>query len=146
MGRMHYQQHNCDATRCQYLTLRVPYWLKIFFIVRFYAIMHRTTIVQNKIISSISSCFFCLANIYRPSLGKVQLGRPTQNCFSCSIFISEEEKKDHSTQNCMHYNATEPDFQFCFSFIFKKRFKNFIKKPIKILNNIYTFFFLNQAL
>ena len=30
-----------------------------------------TTIVQNKILSII-----CSANIYRPSLGKVQLGRP----------------------------------------------------------------------
>ena len=38
--------------------------------------MHRT-IVQNKIISIICSClFFCPANIYRPSLGKVQLGKP----------------------------------------------------------------------
>ena len=39
--------------------------------------MHRTTIVQNKIISIICSrLFFCPANIYRPSLGKVRLGRP----------------------------------------------------------------------
>ena len=38
--------------------------------------MHRTTIVQNKITNSICSClFFCPANIYRPSLGKVWLGR-----------------------------------------------------------------------
>ena len=48
-----------------------------FFIIRFYAIMHGTTIVQNKILSSICSCvFLCLANIYRPSLRKVWLGRP----------------------------------------------------------------------
>ena len=79
-----------------------------FFYSRFYAIMHRTTIVQNKIISSICSClFFCPVNIYRPSLGKVRLGRPTQNRFSHSILISEE-KKDYSIQNCMHYNASEP--------------------------------------
>ena len=37
--------------------------------------MHRT-IVPNKIIVIIYSCLFFLANIYRPSLGKVQLGRP----------------------------------------------------------------------
>ena len=38
--------------------------------------MHRTTIVQNKIISIICFDFFCLANnTYRPSLGKVRLGR-----------------------------------------------------------------------
>ena len=48
-----------------------------FIIIRFYAIMLITNIVHNKIISIICSClFFCLANIYRPSLGKVQLGRP----------------------------------------------------------------------
>ena len=47
----------------------------IFFIIRFYTIMHRTTIVQNKILSIICSCFFCPANIYRPSLGKVRLGK-----------------------------------------------------------------------
>ena len=47
------------------------------FIKHFYAIMYKTTIVQNKIISTICSwLFFCLANIYRPSLGKVQLSRP----------------------------------------------------------------------
>ena len=61
----------------------------------FYAIMHRTTIVQNKSISIICSClFFCLANIYRPSLGKVRLGRPNQNRFSHSIFITEEKEKN----------------------------------------------------
>ena len=49
----------------------------IFFIIRFYAIMHRTTIVQNKIISIIWFCrSVCPANIYRPSLGKVRLGKP----------------------------------------------------------------------
>ena len=54
-----------------------------FFIICFYAIMHRTTIVQNKIISIICSCFFCLANIYRPSLGKVQLGcKREPTCFA----------------------------------------------------------------
>ena len=85
----------------------------IFFITRFYEIMHRTTIVHNKILSIICSClFFCPANIYRPSLGKVRLGRPNKNRFSRSIFISEEKEKTHSTQNCMHYNAAEPNFQF----------------------------------
>ena len=32
--------------------------VNVFFIVRFYAIIHRTTIVQNIIISSICSCSF----------------------------------------------------------------------------------------
>ena len=40
-------------------SLRRPYQWKIyFFIICFYAIMHRTTIVQNKIISIIYSCLF----------------------------------------------------------------------------------------
>ena len=47
-----------------------------FFIILSYATMHRTTIVQNKIINICSSLFFCPANIYRPSLEKVRLGRP----------------------------------------------------------------------
>ena len=34
-----------------------------------------------------------------------------QNQYQHLILISEEEKKDHSTQNCMHYNATEPDLK-----------------------------------
>ena len=80
--------------------------------------MHRT-IVQNKIIRIICSCLFCLANIYRPSLGKVQFS---------------EEKKNHSTQNCMHYNGTEADFKFKFSFFL-------IKKCIKSWNNTYNNFF-----
>ena len=36
----------------------------IFFIISFYAIMHRTTIVQNKIISSICSCLFFVQLIF----------------------------------------------------------------------------------
>ena len=44
-----------------------------------------------------------------------------QNRYQCSIFISEEERKYLSTQNCMHYNATEPD----------------LKK--KIINNYYIY-------
>ena len=59
----------------------------IFFIICFYAIVYRTTIVQNKIITIICSClFFCLANIYRPSLGKVWLGRPNPNLFESLNF------------------------------------------------------------
>ena len=99
----------------------------IFFIIYFYAIVHRT-IVQNKILSIICSChFFCLANIYRPSLEKVGSVGLTQNQFSGSIFISEEKEKKHSTQNCMHYNVLMTDFQFSFSFIFKKYLKNLAK-------------------
>ena len=120
----------------------------IFFIIYFYAIMHRTTIVQNKIISSICSCLlFCLDNIYRPSLGKLQLGRPNPKPIPLLNFYLRRRKKDHSIQNCMHYNGAEPDFQFWFWFIFNKMLKFFIKKPSKILNNIHNnIFFENQAL
>ena len=66
--------------------------------------MHWTTIAQNKIITIIcSSLFFCLANIYRPSLGKMQLGRPNPNQFQALNFYFRRKKK--STQNCMHSNV-----------------------------------------
>ena len=125
--------------------------------------MHRTTIVQNKIISIICSClFFWLANIYRPSLGKVQLGIP--NLHSTTLLLPHPimllhpttllhpitllhtqllllnfylRKKKHSTQNCMHCKAAHPDFQFQFSFIFKNLFRKIIKKPVKFFNYIY---------
>ena len=59
--------------------------------------MHGTTIVQNKIIRIICPChFFCPANIYRPSLGKVGEVGLNQNRLSGSIFISEEKEKPHS--------------------------------------------------
>ena len=76
------------------MPFRVLYWQKIFFLLGFYAIMHRTTIVKNKIISIICSClFFCLANIYRPSLGKVWLGRPNPNISqSLNIYLKREKK------------------------------------------------------
>ena len=55
----------------------------------FYAIIHRTTIVQNKMISIICSClFFCPANIYEPSLMKVQLGRPNATPLQQLNFLS----------------------------------------------------------
>ena len=85
----------------------------IFFIICFYTIMHRTTTVQNKILSIICSCFFfCLANIYWPSLGKGWLGKPNPKLIQPLNLYLRREKKDHSTQNCMHYNDMKSDFQF----------------------------------
>ena len=73
--------------------------------------MHRTTIVLNKIISSVCSwLFFGKANIYRPSLEKVQFGRPNPKLIQPVKFLSQKKKK--STQNCMPYNGTAPNFQF----------------------------------
>ena len=88
--------------------------------------------------------FFCPDNIYWPCLGKVRLGRPNQNQYSRSIFISEEEK-NHSTQNCMHYNGVMPNFQFWFSFVFKKYEFSFIKNLSKFLT-IYIIFFFKLAI
>ena len=37
----------------------------------------------------------------------------------------------------MHYKSSDPDFQFWFSFIFKKYLEFFIKKQIFFINYIY---------
>ena len=90
---------------------------------RFYAIMHSKTIVQNKIINIICSChFLCLANIYRPGLGKVRLGWPNPKTISGAQFLSQKKQKKLSTQNYVNYNTKLTDFQFLFLFIFKKIF------------------------
>ena len=72
--------------------------------------MHKTTNAQNKILSSIF--IFFPANIHRPSLGKVRLGRPNPKPIQPLNFYLRRKKKDCSTQNCMHYNGIKPDFQF----------------------------------
>ena len=75
--------------------LRLLYLQKIyFFIICFYAIMHRSTIVQNKIISIVCYfIFFCPANIYRPCLGKVRLGRPNPKLIQLLNFYLGRKKK-----------------------------------------------------
>ena len=79
--------------------------------------------------------FFCLANIYRPSLGQVWLGRP--NWKPIQLQFSSPKKKKHSSQNCMHCNGMMPSFQFWFSFIFKKILKFWSKKMVTFFNYIY---------
>ena len=118
-----------------------------FFNYTFYAIMHRTTIVQNKIINSI--CYFFFVRLI--FIGLVQ-GRCcqvglTQSYLNQSIFISEGKK--HSTQNLYALQHLASDFQFSFQFIFKKIFLKMHKK-IKIFNYIYNnninfIFFENQT-
>ena len=82
-----------------------------FLIIRFYAIMHRTTIIQKIILISICPClFFCPANIYSPSLEKVQLGRPNPKLLQPLNFYLRRKEKDNSAQNCMHNNSMMPDF------------------------------------
>ena len=82
--------------------------------------MHRT-IVQNKIISIICSClFYCLANIYRPTLGKVQLGRPNPNLSqSLNIYLRIEKKHILLRIVCPTMHG-RPIFNFHFLFIFLK--------------------------
>ena len=64
------------------------------FIIRFYAIMHRTTIVQSKIKINICSClFFCSSNIYRPSLGKVWLSWPNPKLIQLLNFYLRRKRK-----------------------------------------------------
>ena len=55
--------------------------------------MHRKPIVQNKIMIIIIF-FFCLANIYWPSLGKVQLGRPNPKPIQPINFYLRMRKKE----------------------------------------------------
>ena len=101
-------KHNYPSTVDGSMFLRGPYRQKI---ICFCAIMHRTTIVQNKIISTNCSWpFFCLANIYRPSLGKVQLGRPNQKPQPAFNFYLRRKKQPFY----LELNTQLPDFQFWF--------------------------------
>ena len=57
--------------------------------------------------------------VFGTSLWKVRLGRPNRKPLPAFNFYIRREKKKISTQNCTHYNASLPDFQFSFSFIKK---------------------------
>ena len=113
-----------------------------FFIICFYAIMHRTTIVPNKSISIICSCLFiCPANIYRPSLEKVWIGRPNSTPLQRLNFYLRRKKK-HSNQNCMHYKFTTLHcliFNFDFH-LFKKKSMFFFSKKRQIFYYIYYYY------
>ena len=90
--------------------LRVPYRLNFFiFYYTFFAIMHRTTIVQNKIISSICSCLFYVRLII---IGLVQ-GRCGQvglpKAASATQFLSQRKKK--KTILLRIVCTTVPDFK-----------------------------------
>ena len=101
--------------------------------------MHSTTIVQNKILSIICSClFFCPHHIYSPSLGKVRLGKPNPNQHNSLNFYLKRKKTTFYLELYTQHLAS--DFQFSFSFIFKKYIKC-IKKPVKMFNYIYNNFF-----
>ena len=100
-------------------------WKIIFFIIHFYAIMHRT-IVQNKIISIICSCpFFCPANIYRPGLRNLWLGRPNPHPTTTAQFLSQ--KKNILLRIVSTTNQHIPIFNF---HLFKKIYLNFLAKNL----------------
>ena len=93
--------------------------------------MHKTTIVQNKTLSIIRSCLFFVW-LYRPSLGKVWLGRPNPTPLQGPNFYLRRKKK-HSFYSELHA-LQRTIFNFDFH-LFKKFF--FYQKPIQILNYIY---------
>ena len=72
--------------------------------------------------------FFCLANIYRPSLGEVQLGRPNSTPLQGLNFYL---RKKNSELHALHPNC--PIFNFNFHLFFNF-FLLFSKKQIKIFN------------
>ena len=98
--------------------------------------MHRTTIVQNKIVSIICSClFFCRANIYRPSPGKVWLGKPNPNLSqSLNIYLRRKKNILLRIVCTTAYSVSSFNFQFTFSFIFEKC----IIKPVNPLLPMWT--------
>ena len=93
----------------------------LFFIIRFYAIMHYANYKHYLFFP-----FFCPANIYRPSLGKVRLGRPNPN-LSQPINIYLRRKKKTFYSELYAHNVLQFDFWFWFSFFFKLFLKMYHK-------------------
>ena len=86
--------------------------------------------------------FFCLANIYGPTLGKVGLGRPNPNHSKSLIFISEEEKNILLRIVCTT-TFHRPIFNFYFYLLLKNYFKKCIKRPVKMFNYIYIYIIIH---
>ena len=107
-----------------------------FIIIRFYAIMHRTTVVQNKILSIIYSCFFCPENIYRPSLGKVRLGRPNPKPIQPLYFYLRRNKKTVLLRIVYPTTVWCPIYNFDFN-LFKKNILQCYQKNLPKICNIY---------
>ena len=101
--------------------------------------LNRTTTVQNKIISIICFClFFCRANIYRPSLGKVRLGRSNQTSLQRLNFYLRKKQKNILLRIACTTTLHCPIFNFdWFSFILKNVYNFFSKKPVNIFKYIY---------
>ena len=110
--------------------IKGPYRQKIFFfIIHFYVIMHRTTIVQNKIISIIWSWLFLGPdNIYRPSLGKVRLARPNKKPLPAFNFYLRKKRKQQFYSELHPLQRLIVRFSILLFIYLKKKYKNFAKK------------------
>ena len=116
------------------MLLRGPYWQNfIVFIICFYAIMHKRTIYKIKLSALfVLAFFFCPANIYIPSLGKVRLGRTNPNqSQSLNIYPRMEIKRRFYSE---FYALQCVAVQFS---IFPPFFFKLIVKPDKMFNYIY---------
>ena len=110
----------------------------IFFIIRFYAIVHTTTIVQNKIISIICSWpFLCPANIYRPSLGQVWLGRPNPKPIAGLNFYLRRRKKRPFYSELYALQRYRAWFSILIFMYFLKKITNFLFKNVSKFWTIY---------
>ena len=86
--------------------------------------MHRT-IVQNKIISIIFSWFFfCPVNIYRPTLGKVGLGRPNPKPIQPLNFYLRRKRKNPFYSELYALQGIEYQLTIFILISFKNIFKN----------------------
>ena len=99
--------------------------------------MRRTAFVQNKIINIVCFClFFCPANIYRPSLRKVRLGRPKTD--SAAQFLSHKKKKNPILLRIV---CTTTDWSPILNFDFHL-FLKFIKKNYKKNSTFLTIYII----
>ena len=107
--------------------------------------MHRT-IEQNKILRIIRPFLFvCLANIYRPSLGKVQLGRPNPKPLQpLNFYLRKKKKKTILLRIVCTTTYWSQIFNFYFHLFFLKILKICIRKPVNFFfaYNNYSWFFV----
>ena len=80
--------------------------------------------------------FFCLANIYRPSLGKMRLGRPNQNQ-SISLKFYLRKKKNILLRIVCTTMFRYLNFNFDFHLFLKIYFKNVSKNHLSKCLIIY---------
>ena len=98
--------------------------------------MHRTTIFRIKLEALFVLAIFCPANIYRPSLGKVWLGRPNPKLMPALNLYLRRKKKTILLRFLCTTTVQILIFNFDFNLILKKN--NFlISKNVSKLRTIY---------